>query len=264
MTNRSVQLPNDGMAAMKRAAFVTGGASGIGLSICEHLARAGHGVAVADCNGDGAEAAARAIRDSGGQAIAAAVDVSDRSQVDKAVQAARNELGPIGILVTSAAVSRREPFQEMTAESWQQVIDVNLTGTFHCVQAVIGDMTEAGWGRVVLISSSSAQRGAARMTHYAASKGGVIAFGKALALEFASRGITVNNIAPSAIYTPMVAQQEAAGAVPAREAMARGVPVGRLGTGGDVAAACLFRGSEEASYVTGQTVSVNGGSFVGW
>jgi 2-hydroxycyclohexanecarboxyl-CoA dehydrogenase len=252
------------MAAMKRVAFVTGGASGIGLSVCEHLARAGHSVVIADYNGDGAEDAAKVIRDGGGQAMAAAVDVSDRSQVDKAVQAARDEFGPVGILVTSAAVSRREPFEEMSAESWQQVIDVNLTGTFHCVQAVIGDMTGAGWGRVVLISSSSAQRGAPRMTHYAASKGGVIAFGKSLALEFAARGVTVNNVAPSVIDTPMVAQQRAAGAVGSSEAMARGVPVGRMGTGDDIAAACLYLVSEEASYVTGQTVSVNGGAFVGW
>jgi 2-hydroxycyclohexanecarboxyl-CoA dehydrogenase len=202
--------------------------------------------------------------DSGGQAIAVPADVSDRSQVDKAVAAARGELGPIGILVTSAAVSRREPFEEMSTESWEQVISVNLTGTFHCVQAVIGDMTEAGWGRVVMISSSSAQRGAAGMTHYAASKGGVIAFGKALALEFAARGVTVNNIAPSVIETPMVARQRAAGAVGSSAAMASRVPVGRMGTGDDIAAACLYLVSEGASYVTGQTVSVNGGSFVGW
>jgi len=252
------------MTAMKRAAFVTGGASGIGLSICEHLARAGHSVAVADYNGDGAEDVAKAIRDSGGQAIAVPVDVSDRCQVDKAVAAARGEFGAIGILVTSAAVSRREPFEQMSAESWERIISVNLTGTFHCVQAVIGDMTGAGWGRVVMISSSSAQRGAPGMTHYAASKGGVIAFGKALALEVAARGVTVNNIAPSVIETPMVAQQRAAGAVASSEAMASRVPVGRMGTGDDIAAACLYLVSQEASYVTGQTVSVNGGSFVGW
>src|SRR3984893_7821489 len=252
------------MTAMKRAAFVTGGASGIGLSICEHLARAGHSVVVADYNGDGAEDVATAIRDSGGQAIAVQADVSDRSQVDKALAAPRGEFGPVGILVTSAAVSRREPFEQLSVESWERIVSVNLTGTFHCVQAVIGDMTGAGWGRVVMISSSSAQRGAPGMTHYAASKGGVIAFGKALALEFAARGVTVNNIAPSVVDTPMVAQQRAAGAVPSSEVMARGVPVGRMGTGDDIGAACLYLVSEEASYVTGQTVSVNGGSFVGW
>jgi 2-hydroxycyclohexanecarboxyl-CoA dehydrogenase len=249
---------------MKRTAFVTGGASGIGLSICEHLARAGHSVVVADYNGDAADSAAKAIRDNGGAAMAVTVDVSDRGQVDKAVEAARGEFGPVGILVTSAALSRREPFEQMSVESWEQIIGVNLTGTFHCVQAVIGDMTAAGWGRVVMISSSSAQRGAPGMTHYAASKGGVIAFGKTLALEFAKRGVTVNNIAPSVVETPMVEQQRAAGAVPSVEKMAAGVPVGRVGTGDDIAAACMYLVSEEASYFTGQTVSVNGGSFVGW
>jgi 2-hydroxycyclohexanecarboxyl-CoA dehydrogenase len=249
---------------MKRVAFVTGGASGMGLSICEHLARQGHSVVVADWNGEGAEKAAKAIRADGGQAVAAQVDVSDREQVDRAVHAARSEFGPVGILVTSAGVSRSEPFAEITAESWHQVIDINLTGTFHCVQAAIPDMVEARWGRVVLISSSSAQRGAARMTHYAASKGGIIAFGKALALEYAPLGITVNNIAPSVVATPMVEQQQAIGAAPSNEAMASRVPVGRMGTGDDIAAACMYLCSEEASYVTGQTVSVNGGSFVGW
>jgi 2-hydroxycyclohexanecarboxyl-CoA dehydrogenase len=252
------------MRTMKRTAFVTGGASGIGLSICAHLARAGHSVVVADYNGDGAEAAAKAIRENGGQAMAVTVDVSDRAQIDEAVDAARGEFGPVGILVTSAAVSRKEPFEQVSAESWEQIISVNLTGTFHCVQAVIGDMTAAGWGRVVMISSSSAQRGAPGMTHYAASKGGVIAFGKTLALEFAKRGVTVNNIAPSVVETPMVEQQRAAGAVPSVEKMAAGVPVGRVGTGDDIAAACMYLVSEEASYFTGQTVSVNGGSFVGW
>jgi 2-hydroxycyclohexanecarboxyl-CoA dehydrogenase len=252
------------MTAIKRTAFVTGGASGIGLSVCEHLARAGHRVVVADYNADGAATAAKAIREDGGQAMAVTVDVSDRAQLEAAVRAARDEFGPVGILVTSAAVSRAERFEQMTTQSWEQVIAVNLTGTFHCVQAVIGDMTAAAWGRVVLISSSSAQRGAPRMTHYAASKGGVIALGKSLALEFAGRGVTVNNIAPSSVETPMVEEMRAAGKVGSVEAMARLVPVGRLGTGDDIAAACLYLVSEEASYFTGQTVSVNGGSFVGW
>ncbi len=250
---------------MKRTAFVTGGASGIGLSICEHLARAGHSVV-----GRRLQRGRRGGRGQGDQGWRRRGDGGSRStsatgaQVDKAAEAARGEFGPVGILVTSAAVSRREPFEQMSAESWEQIIGVNLTGTFHCVQAVIGDMTEAGWGRVVMISSSSAQRGAPGMTHYAASKGGVIAFGKTLALEFAKRGVTVNNIAPSVVETPMVEQQRAAGAVPSGEVMARGVPVGRMGTGDDIAAACMYLVSEEASYVTGQTVSVNGGSFVGW
>lgn len=248
---------------MGRVAFVTGGASGIGLSIAQHLARTGHSVVIADVNGEAAEEEAKAITADGGRAIGAAVDVSDRAQVDAAMNAARKEFGPVTILVTSAAISRSERFAEITPQSWQQIMDVNLTGTFHCVQSALPDMLESGWGRVVLISSSSAQRGAPGMAHYAASKGGVIALGKTLALEFAPLGITVNNVAPSSVYTPMVAQQVAAGALSV-EAMASRVPVGRLGTGDDIAAAVLYLVAPEASYITGQTISVNGGSFVGW
>lgn len=248
---------------MQRVAFVTGGASGIGLSIARHLARVGHPVVIADVNAQAAQEEAKLITADGGQAIGVPVDVSDRSQVDAAMETAREEFGPATILLTSAAISRAERFAGISAQSWQQVIDVNLTGTFHCVQSALPDMIEAGWGRVVLISSSSAQRGAPRMAQYAASKGGVIALGKTLALEFASLGITVNNIAPSSVYTPMVAQQVAAGALSV-EAMAARVPVGRLGTGDDIAAAALYLVSEQASYITGQTISVNGGSFVGW
>jgi 2-hydroxycyclohexanecarboxyl-CoA dehydrogenase len=248
---------------MNRVAVVTGGASGMGRSVCIHLARGGHSVVVTDVDADGAKRVAEEIVAGGGRAQACQMDVTDRAQVDDAVHTARKEFGPVGILVHSAAVSKKEPFVEMTVESWNRVMTVNLTGTFHCVQAVVTDMLEARWGRVVLISSSSAQRGSPGMAHYASSKGGVIALTKTLALEFASAGLTVNNIAPSIIDTPMVRKQQAEGAVPSSEAMARAVPVGRMGTGDDVAAACCFLCSEEASYITGQTISVNGGSFVG-
>ncbi|MCD4533641.1 SDR family oxidoreductase [Nocardioides sp. cx-169] len=256
--------PEGNGRAMERVAFVTGGASGMGLSICEHLAREGHAVAVVDLDQAKAQEAADAIRESGGKAIACVVDVSDREQVEDAVKQTQSDLGTVGIVVTSAGVARSEPFVGISLASWNQVMAVNLTGTFNCVQTVVPGMIEAGWGRVVLISSSSAQRGAPTMTHYAASKGGVIAFGKTLALELAPQGITVNNIAPSAIWTPMVEQQQSGGALGSKEALTRNIPVGRLGTGDDIAAACTFLCSDGASYVTGQTISVNGGSFVGW
>jgi 2-hydroxycyclohexanecarboxyl-CoA dehydrogenase len=248
---------------MTHLAVVTGGASGMGYSICLHLARKGHAVAVLDIDGERAEATAKDIRDEGGRAIACQVDVSDRSQVDDAIGKARSEFGPVGILVMSAGVTKSEPFAQMTLESWNRIIGINLTGTFHCAQSALPDMVDAGWGRVVLITSSSAQRGAPTMAHYASSKGGMIALTKTLALEYAKTGVTVNNIAPSVIDTPMVRQQQAAGSVPSNEAMAKNVPVGRMGTGDDIAAACTFLCSDEASYITGQTLSVNGGSFVG-
>lgn len=164
--------------------------------------------------------------------------------------------------MTSAGVAKFERFGDITLESWNRVLAINLTGTFHCVQAALPDMEEAQWGRVVLISSSSAQRGARRMAHYASSKGGVITLARTLALEYAASGITVNNIAPSSIDTPMVHEWQASGAVGGVDAMARNIPVGRVGTGDDIAAACAFLCSEEASYITGQTVSVNGGTYV--
>jgi 2-hydroxycyclohexanecarboxyl-CoA dehydrogenase len=234
----------------------------MGRSICHHLARQGNAVAVVDLDGEGAERVAKESRTEGARAIACQADVSDRVAVDHAVQATRSELGPVGILVTSAGVAKFEPFAEITVESWNRVLAINLTGTFHCVQAALPDMLDARWGRVVLISSSSAQRGAPGMAHYASSKGGVIALTRTLALEYASCGITVNNIAPSSIDTPMVHEWQSSGAVGPSEAMARRIPVGRMGTGADIAAACAFLCSEEASYVTGQTLSVNGGSYV--
>ena len=140
---------------------------------------------------------------------------------------------------------------------------VNLTGTFNVVQSALPDLVDAGWGRVVLISSSSAQRGAPRMAHYAASKGGQMALTKALAVEFARSGVTVNTVAPSAVDTPSVQRKRDAGTMPSAADMARNIPVGRMGTGDDIAAAVAYLVSDEASYVTGQTVSVNGGSFIG-
>jgi 2-hydroxycyclohexanecarboxyl-CoA dehydrogenase len=249
---------------MTRVAVVTGGASGIGQAIARRLAREGHAVAVLDVNADGAQETAKELRADGAQALARGVDVSDRAQVDEAIAAARRELGPVSILVTSAAVALQCPFGDLTLEAWNRILAINLTGTFNCVQSVLPDMLEAGWGRVVLISSSSAQRGAPGMAHYAASKGGVIALSKTLALEYATTGVTVNNIAPSAVDTPSVQRKLDAGTLPPREQMAKAVPVGRLGTGDDIAAAVAYLTSDEASYVIGQTVGVNGGAFVGW
>jgi 2-hydroxycyclohexanecarboxyl-CoA dehydrogenase len=249
---------------MTRVAVVTGGASGIGQAIARRLAREGHAVAVLDVNADGAQETAKELTADGAQALARGVDVSDRAQVDEAIAAARRELGPVSILVTSAAVALQCPFGDLTLEAWNRILAINLTGTFNCVQSVLPDMLEAGWGRVVLISSSSAQRGAPGMAHYAASKGGIIALSKTLALEYATTGVTVNNIAPSAVDTPSVQRKLDAGTLPPREQMAKAVPVGRLGTGDDIAAAVAYLTSDEASYVIGQTVGVNGGAFVGW
>ena len=142
------------------------------------------------------------------------------------------------------------------------MIAVNLTGTFHCLQAAVPDMLAGGWGRIVTISSSSAQAGAPRMAHYVASKGGVIGLTKALAVELGPRGITVNTIPPGAIETPMTSRAEASGDLPSLDVIAKMIPVRRMGTADDIAAACAFLCSEEAGYITGQQINLNGGRYL--
>jgi 2-hydroxycyclohexanecarboxyl-CoA dehydrogenase len=247
---------------MGRVAVVTGAASGVGLAIARRLAARGDHVALLDLRAEAAAQAAADLRADGAQAIACGVDVADRASVDAALQHVRAELGPVEIMVTSAGVAPFETFTEISLESWNRTIAVNLTGTFLCLQAAIPDMVAAGWGRIVTISSSSAQQGAPRMGHYAASKGGVIALTKALAREYGPAGITANTIPPSMIDTPMQRDAQAAGHLPGNEFLAARVPVGRVGTPEDVAAACAFLCSDEAGYITGQVIGVNGGSVL--
>ena len=247
---------------MSRVAVVTGAASGIGLGVAQQLAADGHAVALLDRNGPGADAAAEELQAGGTKAIGIEVDVADRASVDAAVAEVRATLGPVGILVTSAGIESFTPIAEITAESWDRIIAVNLTGTFACAQASVPDMVEAGWGRIVTISSSSAQSGAPNMTHYAASKGGVISLTKALAVELARQGITANTISPSLVDTPMARAAEAAGDFIGVDVVAPMVPVGRAGTPVDIAAACSFLCSEGGGYVTGQVIGVNGGMYI--
>ena len=247
---------------MGRTAVVTGGASGIGLAICRHLAGRTHRVAVLDLDGGAAERAAEGLRADGAQACASAVDVSDRNAVDEALGKVRSEFGPIEIIVTSAGMARFTSFTDITLDEWNRIIAVNLTGTFHCLQAVVPDMIESGWGRIVTISSSSAQSGTRRMAHYVASKGGVIALTKALALDLAPDGITVNTIPPGVIDTPMMRRPIESGQMASMEQVLARAPLGRAGTPDDIAAACAFLCSEEAGYITGQQINVNGGWYL--
>lgn len=246
-----------------RVAVVSGSSAGIGYSIAERLVAEGFAVVVLSSSEGTAAAAAAQIAAEGGVARGYQADVSDRAQVDAALARARKDLGPISVIVANAAVAPQRPFLELTGEEWDRVIGINLTGTFNTVQSGIQDLVDAGWGRIVLISSSSAQRGAPNMAAYAASKGGQLALTKALAMEFAKKGITVNTVVPSSIDTPSVQKKRAAGTIPSAEDMAKYIPVGRVGTGEDIAAAVSYLVSDDASYVTGQTISVNGGSFIG-
>jgi 2-hydroxycyclohexanecarboxyl-CoA dehydrogenase len=247
---------------MSRVAVVTGGASGIGEATCHELGRRGHKVAVLDFNEQAAQRVTDELRASGVTSLAVGADVADRAAVEHAFAKIRSELGPVSVLVTSAGLFGFAPFSEITAESWAQMIDVNLTGTFHCCQVALPDMLAAKWGRIVTISSSSAQRGSPFAAHYAASKGAVITLTKSLAREYAAHGITVNTIPPSGIETPMQHQSQAAGYLPSNEQIASNIPVGYLGTGADIAAAVGFLSSDEARFITGQVLGVNGGAVL--
>ena len=229
----------------ERVAIVTGGASGIGLAIAERLAADGNRVAIFDRNADG---------------DGFTVDVTDRDQIAAGVAAVRERLGRPTILVNSAGLDGFDPFLSITPDKWARLLEVNLTGTFHCCQAVVPGMIEAGWGRIVNISSSSAQGGQPLMTHYVASKAGVIGFTKALALELGPKGITVNTIPPGFIDTPMLRASEGQGLLGGSvDRIAEVTPVRRAGRPEDIAAACTFLVSDDAGYITGQVIGVNGG-----
>lgn len=247
---------------MNRVAVVTGGGSGLGRSIAEHLAHDGHSVAVVDINLDSASQVADELQASGATAVGIAADVSDRAAVQQAFDTTRKSLGPIGILVTSAALAGFTKFDEITLDEWNRYLAVNLTGTFLCVQAALPDMVASQWGRIVTISSAAGQNGAVRQGHYSATKGGVIAMTKTVAAEYASRGITANTIPPFVIDTPMLREQQRTKKLPPAETLVRAIPAGRLGTADDVAATCAFLCSEAAGYVTGQVIGVNGGAVL--
>jgi 2-hydroxycyclohexanecarboxyl-CoA dehydrogenase len=234
-------------AAPERIAVVTGGGSGIGKAIAERLAADGLRVAVLDLDPSGAPGALKA-------------DVSDRAQVDAALAEVRERLGPVTVLVNAAGLDGFKRFADLTFETWQRVIDVNLNGVFHCVQSALPDMLEAGWGRIVNISSSSAQSGQQFMTHYVSAKSAVNGLTKALALELGPSGITVNAVPPGFIDTPMLRKAESRGLLGGtlEEHVGR-TPVRRAGRPEDIAAACAFLVSEEAGYITGQLLGVNGG-----
>jgi 2-hydroxycyclohexanecarboxyl-CoA dehydrogenase len=248
------------MAAEERVAVVTGAASGMGLAIARHLAGRGDRVALLDRAGEPARKAAEALRDAGAQALAVEADVTDRPAVDAALGKVRAELGPVAIMITAAGLDAFEPFDRITPESWERVVGVNLGGTFHCLQAALPDMVEAGWGRMVTISSSSAQSGSPHMAHYVSAKAGLLGLTRALALELARHGITVNCIPPGMIDTPMLRGAAAGGAIANLDKLAsRMIPVGRLGTPEEVAATCGFLCSDEAAFITGQVIGINGG-----
>jgi NAD(P)-dependent dehydrogenase (short-subunit alcohol dehydrogenase family) len=240
---------------------VTGAGSGIGRAIAQRLAGDGFAVAVLDLNAEAAATVAGEIGQAGGEAVGfGGVDVSSRAQVNGAMDAVRDAVGPIAVLVNNAGRSGFDKFMSITDEVWDGIMAVNLNGPFYCCQAVVPGMIAAGWGRIVNISSSSAQGGQQLMVHYVSSKAGLIGFTKALALELGRHGITVNTIPPGFIDTPMLRASEEKGLLGGTfEQHAKTTPVGRGGTPEDIAAATSYLVSDDAGYVTGQVLGVNGG-----
>ncbi|MEX3101665.1 MULTISPECIES: SDR family NAD(P)-dependent oxidoreductase [unclassified Streptomyces] len=234
-------------AAQAPTAVVTGGASGIGRAIAQRLDEDGLNVAVLDLS-------------PAQEGFGLIVDVTDRAQVDKAMDAVRERFGPVGVLVNAAGKDGFTRFADLSFADWQRVVDINLNGVFHCVQSALPDMVRAGWGRIVNISSSSTHSGQPFMAHYVAAKSAVNGLTKSLALELGPKGITVNAIPPGFIDTPMLRtaerEQRLGGTI--EDHIAR-TPVRRVGRPEDIAATCSFLVSEEAGYLTGQIIGVNGG-----
>jgi 3-oxoacyl-[acyl-carrier protein] reductase len=240
-----------------RVAIVTGASRGIGREIATLLAARGARV-VAAARGDHASETVAAIHASGGKAEAASVDVTDTGAIEAMIGSTVERHGRIDILVNNAGITRDQLLLRMKREDWDQVIATNLTAAFVCAQAVLRPMIKARRGRIVSISSVVGQAGNAGQANYAASKAGLIGFSRALAREVASRNITVNIVAPGLINTDMTQ----AIADKAQGDWAAQIPLGRLGTTTDVAAAVCFLVSDEASYITGQVLAVNGGMYM--
>ncbi|MCJ8156085.1 SDR family NAD(P)-dependent oxidoreductase [Sphingomonas sp. LaA6.9] len=248
--------------AKERVVIVTGAASGMGLGIAQRFAAAGHPVAMLDMQEGALARESAALKDAGANILALKVDVADRAQVDAAYAGIRKTLGPISIVIANAGISAAQDFLTMSVETWQRMIDVNLTGVFHTIQPAVPDMVEQKWGRIVTISSNAAQIGASDRAHYSAAKGGVIGLTKGLARELARHGITVNTIPPSLVDTPLARRGEATGEVPPLDVISQMIPISRPGTPDDIAAACEFLCSDGASYITGQQINVNGGMYM--
>jgi 2-hydroxycyclohexanecarboxyl-CoA dehydrogenase len=243
------------MSPAGKVAIVTGAARGIGRGCALQLARDGATVAVWDVNAPGAEETVGLIEAEGNRARAYVGDASAKPSIAAILGRIRAELGPVTILVNNAAIAQFKPFLEIAEADLERICRNNLMGPFLLTQAVVPDMLAAGWGRIVNMSSASAQQGTKTLSHYAATKGGIAALTRTLAMEFAGCGITANSISPSFIDTPMRFE-----APPSDFAAAVATtPMKRAGQPEDIAAAVSFLTSEAAGYVTGQMLSVNGG-----
>jgi 2-hydroxycyclohexanecarboxyl-CoA dehydrogenase len=239
-----------------RVALVTGAGRGIGAAIARALAAAGAAVAVADIDGAAAESVAAGLAPA--RAVGVALDVSVGASVRAGVERVEQELGPVDVLVNNAGIDVIEPFTASTEQTWDRLIAVNLKGTIQCARAVLDGMLGRGYGRIVNIASDAGRVGSSGEVVYSATKGGVIAFTRALARETAPRGVTVNCVCPGPTDTALL-DQVAAANQKLYDALARAVPMRRIGQPDDIAPTVVFLAGDGAGYLTGQTISVSGG-----
>lgn len=246
------------MSLSGKVAVVTGAGSGIGRGIAQRLARDGASVGVWDLNLEGAAETVRLIEDAGGKGLAIKADCSNAAEIKAAADQTRAKFGAINILVNNAGIAPFVPYMEIDDAQWDRMMAINLKGPHLCIREMLPAMLEAGWGRVINITSSSTQSGSPMQGHYVASKGGLLGLTKALALEFAPTGVTFNMVPPGFIDTPMLR------ASPIDiDGFANTTPMKRPGTVEEMGAACAYLASDDAGYVTGQTISVNGGRYMG-
>jgi 2-hydroxycyclohexanecarboxyl-CoA dehydrogenase len=245
----------------ERVALVSGGGGGIGRAISLELAADGRAVAVGDLRLDAAEETVATIERSGGRAVAASLDVTDAGSVEAAVELVDSELGAVGILVNNAGWDELVPFMETDEAFWDRVIEINLKGCLRLTRASLPGMVEGRWGRVVNIGSDAGRVGSSLESVYSGAKGGVIAFTKTIAREFARAGVTANTVCPGPTRTGLLEAMAGGGGQGEKliGSLERAIPMRRLGEPEDVAAAVSFLASERAGYITGQTLSVSGG-----
>ena len=247
------------MRLQGKTAMVTGAGRGIGAAVAAALAAEGAAVAVCDLDGTGAAKTAAALAERhGARTVGTGVDIADSAAVRAAVGRVRSELGPPDILVNNAGIDVVELFVDSVEETWDKIIAVNLRGTITVTRAVLDGMIERGSGRIINIASDAGRVGSSGEAVYSATKGGIIAFGKALAREVARHGITVNSVCPGPTDTALL-DQVAAYSQKLRDGLARAIPLRRVGQPADIAPAVAFLASDEAAYITGQTLSVSGG-----
>jgi len=247
------------MTLSGRVAFVTGASQGIGRACAVKLAAAGATVALAARNREKLDEVAKEISAAGGKAEVFALDVADEEQIKSVFKSALGQLGKIDILVNNAGITRDQLVMRMKRADWDAVLNINLTSAYLCIQQAVASMLKQRWGRIINITSVFGQMGQAGQANYASSKAGLIGLTMAIAREVGSRNITCNAIAPGFIETAMtsVLSDEF------RQNALKNIPLGRLGTGQDVANAVAFLASEEASYITGHVLNVNGGMLMG-